>query len=144
MKVQTEAVDLERLVQAAELLGCTVIRDAEPRYYGTAGGGHESQRCELVIRLPGRYDLGVLLQVDGSTSWVCDSELLTGSYGRSDLGRAIIGENAEKLLRQYGQIGVENQLIPGAAYFNTAGEDGTIYYHVEESELERLGYRVNG
>lgn len=75
--------------------------NAAPRYWGSLFGGTEATVCEYVLRLPGKYDLGFKQQDDGSYSFQCDTELLTGGFGRGDVGRAIIGEHAAVLKQTY-------------------------------------------
>ena len=139
VKVQCQVTDLELLTLAAKKLGLQTIQNATPRYYGSAYGGSESFPCELVVKLPGKYDLGVK-QDGGLYTWVCDSELLSGSYGLSDAGRRLLGTNAENLMTAYGQAQVERDLLAGGVYTQSSGPDGSVYYDIEEGELARLGY----
>jgi len=140
VRVECSVTDLGLLKSAASRLGLVVEENGVPRYFGSAHGGRESQACELVILLPGKYDLGVKRRPDGAYEWICDGELLAGSYGRDDAGRALLGEGAEHLMTAYAQAAVERDLLPGATYSTSIGEDGTIFYDVDESELLRLGY----
>jgi len=140
VRVQCEVADEELLVRAAEKLGLEVERNALPRYWESAYGGKESRACDLVILLPGKYDLGVKRGEDGTYQWVCDTELLSGDFGADDPGRKILGEHAENLMTMYGAAAVERDLLGGATYQTSIGADGTVYYDVEESELTRIGY----
>jgi hypothetical protein len=139
-RVQCEVADEELIVRAAERLGLVVERNATPRYWGTNYGGLEGEPCELVLRLPGKYDLGVKRQEDGTYQWVCDTELLSGRFGEDDPGRKLLGENAVNLMTAYGCAAVERDILSGASYQTSVGADGTQYYDVEEEELKRIGY----
>ena len=145
VEVKCAVENLDALVMAAERMGLTVVRDAEPRYYGTGFGGTESKRCELVIQLPGRYDLGVKRQADGSYGWVCDGELLSGSYGAGSPGRKLLGENAELLLGQYAAAQTELMLMEaGVSFTRVTRDDGTIEYEVDDAQLDQLQRQVGG
>jgi hypothetical protein len=111
IKKECNMKDTAAMKLAAEKLGIAVLENAVPRYYGTNMGGRESQPCDLVLQLPGRYDLGIQQGSDGAFRFVCDSELLTGNYGRSDQGRAMIGEHAENLMTAYGEAETELLLM---------------------------------
>ena len=136
-----EVEDLSLLITAAEKLGLETKLHRRPRYYGTVSGGTESKLCDLVILLPGKYDLGV--HRDGETyQWVCDSELLSGSYGLQDLGRRLLGENAENLMTAYGEAKVELELLQLGLNFTRRVVDGRIEYEIDESQLPILESRV--
>jgi hypothetical protein len=100
-QVKTDIKDIEALTAAAAALGLVVQRDAVPRYFATSWGGTESIRCEYMIQLPGKYDLGFKMQDDGSYKLVCDNELLSGGYGANDPGRKLLGDNIENLRHHY-------------------------------------------
>jgi len=141
VRVECKVEDEELVARAAERLGLAVERNAVPRYWGSAYGGGESETCDLVVKLPGKYDLGVKRGEDGTYRWVCDTELLEGAYGADDPGRKLLGEHAEHLMTAYGCAAVERDLLQGAAYQTSVGADGTVYYDVDESELNRIGYQ---
>ena len=135
--------DLGLLEAAAIRMGLTVKHNAEPRYYGTAWGGNESKQCELVICLPGKYDLGVKRYDDGHYGWVCDSELLSGSFGLSDLGRKLLGTNAENLMTAYEEVKLEDELMKaGVSFIRLVDPDGTVRYEVSDEQLETLAQYV--
>jgi Protein of unknown function (DUF1257) len=62
--------------------------------------------CEYVLKLHGRYDLGLKKQADGTYSFVADEELIGGKsgtdgFGRADAGRKILGEDCRRLKQEY-------------------------------------------
>lgn len=100
--VKTEFRDPAAIIAAAEAMGLTVERNTTARYFGN----RQSELCDLVVKLPGRYDLGFKRQANGTYSFVCDEELLGGRYGtdgfgRNDPGRAIIGEEGKRFRQEY-------------------------------------------
>src|ERR687892_701427 len=99
--VQTEFRDPEAIKAAAKALGIEVVANAKARFYMGF-----SDTCDLVLKLPGRYDLGLKRNDTGTYSFVCDEELLGGrygsdGYGRSDAGRKAIGEEGRRLKQEY-------------------------------------------
>ena len=120
---------LDLIERAAERLGIQVEHGAVPRYWGTKWGGTEATACDLVLRLPGKYDLGVRRAPDGKLSLICDSELLSGKFGSQDLGRKLLGENAVLLANAYEEIKLEEFLLnSGVGYTRNVLEDGTVEY----------------
>ncbi len=97
----TEIKDIKAAEDAAKALGCSVEHDTKPRYYGSAYGGSESKSCDLVIKMPGKYDLGLKKNAAGAYDFVCDNELLAGSFGRSDKSRQLLGDNAARFKQEY-------------------------------------------
>lgn len=114
-----------------------LLRNACPRYfYG------EGPQCDFVIKLPGRYDLGIRLNKQGEYELVADNELMGGqygsdNYGRGDAGRKILGEDCRELLKQYyiqkalmeaeaqGYVGYVHYLDSGAVEVEVAMESQT-------------------
>lgn len=105
--VRTEITDEAAVRAVAAAWGCTVEASAVPRYYSTAWGGQEAAVCDLVVRLPGKYDLGLMLQADGTYKAMCDTELLNGSFGRNDSGRLLCGTNLDQFMQAYAVKRVE-------------------------------------
>lgn len=137
--------DLDILAQAAARFGLTVQQNVAPRYWGTHyGRNDETKICDLVIALPGKYDLGVKRYSDGHYGWVCDSELLSGSFGMSDPGRKLLGDNAENLMTAYEEVKLEAELMQaGVNFTRTVDPDGTVRYEVEDSQLPQLGVYIS-
>lgn len=100
--------DMAALKLAAQKLGVQVKFNAMPRYYFNGG---ESKVCEIVLCLPGKYDLGIKRYNDGHYGFVCDSELLAGSYGAQSEGRKIVGDDGVNLMTAYGEAQVELLLM---------------------------------
>lgn len=94
--IRTAFVNREALFAAGEALGHPLIEGGQARYYSGLSG-----ECDLLMKLPGRYDLGFKREDDGKFAAVCDSEVLTGSYGRSDAARQILGENLARFKQEY-------------------------------------------
>lgn len=99
--VQTQLRDKEAIKEAAKTLGIEVVEHAKARFFM----GH-SGFCDLVLKLPGRYDLGLKLNDKGDYDFICDEELIGGKYGtdgygRSDAGRRLIGEEGRRLKVEY-------------------------------------------
>ena len=127
--VQCEIKDLAAAEEAAKALGCTVEHGTKPRYYGTQfqGGGGESKPCDLVVKLPGKYDLGIFKKDDGTYSFMCDNELLSGSFGRNDAGRTLMGENAGRFRQEYAAaVAMKAARKKGIAAFRKVREDGNV------------------
>jgi hypothetical protein len=99
--VVTQFRDPAAIKAAAKALGIEVVENAKARFFMGM-----SQTCDLVLKLPGRYDLGMLRQPNGTYSFVCDEELIGGKYGtdgfgRGDAGRKLIGEEGRRLKQEY-------------------------------------------
>jgi len=104
VKGNSQITDIDVLRVALQNMGLTLKVGGKPRYYYTDAKMYndEAPECDYVVSLPGKYDLG-LKRNDQTQSYdfVCDSELLSGSFGRDSEGRKILGENASKLMNEY-------------------------------------------
>ena len=126
--------DIAQLRRAALILGVPIVENATPRYYytGAAGAiGHEAEVCDLVLKLPGRYDLGVKIE-NGKARFVCDSELLHGNYGRGSEGRRIVGEDAVNLYTAYEEAGVQLMCEREGLTYSRVVEGDAIAYYVNQ------------
>lgn len=85
--VSAEIRDLEALRAAVARCGGEIMENAECRYY------YGTQRKEVVIRLPGKYDAALEKQADGSYRLAADW------YGGHVA--QYLGENGGKLLQLY-------------------------------------------
>ncbi len=65
--VKTEVRDAPTLLRAMQALGCTVERDARVRGYMG-----DTTKAAVVVRLPGGYDVGFVLNADGTYAAVAD------------------------------------------------------------------------
>lgn len=131
---KSQIVDIECLRAALDAMGLKLQVGGKPRYYysGSTVYGDEAIECDYVVPLPGRYDLGLKKQTDGSYSFVCDSELLSGSYGRGSEGRALLGENASKLINEYVYAAAQmDAAISGEVVTREMGADGTQYIYMD-------------
>jgi phage tail tube protein FII len=140
VKTTAEIKSREQLERALSSLGWTVNEHATPRYYYTGTGvyGHESEVCDYVVELPGKYDLGIKQNPDGTWKFVCDSELLRGNYGRSSQGRAIVGEEAVNLTQALGEVEVEMMLESKGISYNKIIVNGQTEYEIDtESQQVR-------
>lgn len=134
---ESEITNLDYVEQTCERLGLPVERNAKPRYYYV--GGHEATVCDLVIKLPGKYDLGLKRMANGTYAYVCDSELLSGNYGRSDAGRQLLGENAALLMQGYNEVKVEDMLMQsGINFTRTVDADGVVIYETADPIAQGL------
>lgn len=134
---KSEITNLDYVLQVCKRLGLGVEHFAKPRYY--YAGGHESKVCELVIKLPGKYDLGLKLTADGSYAYVCDGELLSGSYGLRDAGRQLLGDNAALLMQGYNECKVEEMLMQsGINFTRTVDADGVVLYETADPIAQGL------
>lgn len=126
--VQCEIKDLAAAEEAAKALGCSVEHGTKPRYWGTTyGGGSEAKACDLVVKLPGKYDLGIIAKEDGTYSFMCDNELLAGSFGRNDAGRTLMGENAGRFRQEYAAaVAMKAARKKGIPAFRKVREDGNV------------------
>lgn len=126
--------NLDQLRRAALLLGVPIVEQAVPRYYYTGAGGNlgnEAEVCDLVLKLPGRYDLGVKIE-NGKARFVCDSELLRGEYGRASQGRQIVGEDAVNLYTAYEEAGVQLMCEREGLTYSRVVEGDAIAYYVNQ------------
>jgi len=136
---KSEITNLDYVQRACERLGLTYQYDAVPRYYYTASGGQEAMRCAMVIRLPGKYDLGLKRSADGSYAYVCDGELLSGSYGLRDAGRQLLGDNAALLMQGYNECKVEEMLMQsGISFTRSVDADGVVLYETADPVAQGL------
>lgn len=99
--VSTTFRDPEAIKAAAKALGVEVVANAKARFYSGLSGD-----CDLVLKLKGRYDLGLRRNDKGTYEFICDEELIGGrhgtdGYGRGDPGRALIGEEGKRLKQEY-------------------------------------------
>jgi len=95
--VHTQIRSIEALQLACAALEVSLTQGSRARFYA----GH-SEPCDYVITLPGRYDLGLTYQqASGTYAFVADMELFTGSFGRRDPGRQLLGEQASRLKQEY-------------------------------------------
>lgn len=74
-----------------------VTRNAEPRGYG----GKLYEVCDIVLNLPGGYDLGFKKsQETGEYTMIADSELFNGHYLRGQ-DATYIGKQGCEILKEY-------------------------------------------
>ena len=107
-------------------MGLTLERGGDVRYYsGTTP-------ADYVIKLPGRYDLGFKQQADGSFAYVCDSELLSGNFGRGGEGRARIGEQGETLAQYYATAKLKHVLARKGRRITSVREENGVQYVTAE------------
>jgi len=108
VKGQSKITDIDVLRQALQNMGLGLRNGGRPRfYYDQSEAGID---CDYVVPLPGKYDLGLKMnESTGTYDMVCDSELLSGSYGRGSEGRKILGENAEKLVNEYAWVAAQQE-----------------------------------
>lgn len=99
--VNSELRDSAAIKAAAKALGLVVVENARARFFfGT------SELLDLVIPLPGRYDLGLKRTNNGSYELIADEELIGGrsgtdGFGRGDAGRKLLGEDCRRLKVEY-------------------------------------------
>jgi hypothetical protein len=116
-----------------------VNEQVKPRYYysqaqfaGRAGySTNESEVCDYVVELPGKYDLGIKQNPDGTWKLVCDGELLSGNYGRGSEGRKIVGENGINLYQALGEVEVEMMLEAKGISYTKVMIDGKAEYEID-------------
>lgn len=130
VRSKSEIKNLAYAKAAAQRLGLTVEENVKPRYYNPMGT--ESSVCELVIKLPGKYDLGLKADGKGGYVYECDSELLSGSYGRNDAGRQLLGDNAAALMLTYNEIKTEDALMMAGISFTKSVENGVTIYEAAD------------
>lgn len=127
-EVRTVLKDGQAIEDAAKALGVDLSQNAKPRYYGSTYGGSESKPCDYVLKLPGKYDLGLKKSADGTYAFVCDNELLSGSYGQNDASRKFLGEDASRFRQEYAAAVAMRaaKRKAGVSAFRTNREDGAI------------------
>lgn len=132
--VKTQITDLdavkEALAKINEEHGVNLSLSAGPGdvrfYYGT-------QRADRIIKMPGRYDMGFTQQADGSYNFVCDTEALSGNYGRGDDVRALFGDQGSVLLQEYAsaKIGITARMEGHSMTRDSERRaDGSVVLHV--------------
>ncbi len=132
---QSQITDIECLRIALAAMGLTLQVGGKPRYYytGDTHYGNEAIECDYVVPLPGRYDLGLKRQENGTYSFICDSELLSGSFGRGKEGRTLLGENAGKLINEYVYAAAQmDAAVSGAVVTREMSPDGTQYIYMDQ------------
>ena len=134
VRSKSEIKNLSYAKAAAARLGLQVEEYAVPRYYYTGQGvyGREATTCDLVIKLPGKYDLGLKADGKGGYIYECDSELLSGSFGLHDKGRQLLGDNAAKLMLTYNEIKTEDALMMAGISFTKSVENGVTIYEAAD------------
>jgi Protein of unknown function (DUF1257) len=97
--VQTQLRDPDAIKAAAKALGIEFVEQGLARLYG----GEYSSECDFVLRLPGRYDLGLKKNAAGTYDFVCDAWLLEGRWaeGANHPGTKSIGLNGSRLKQEY-------------------------------------------
>lgn len=126
-QIACEVKDLAAAEEAAKALGCTVEHGTKPRYWGTQFNGDEAKNCDLVVKLPGKYDLGLLKKEDGSYTFVADNELFSGPFGRNDAGRQLMGDNAGRFRQEYAAaVAMKAARKKGISAFRKVREDGNV------------------
>lgn len=126
-------VDPVYIRRACEILGVELLENTTPRYYYTASGGREAPVCDFVLKLPGKYDLGLRRKADGSFEYVCDNELLRGNFGMNDPSRKLLGDNAQRLVQTYSMAGVELELeTHGVPYVRVQTANGSWAYQAPD------------
>ncbi len=126
--IKSQIVDIDCLRRALEKMGLTLQVGGRPRFYNS--GREADIECDYLVPLPGRYDLGLKRKGEGY-EFVCDSELMSGSFGRGSEGRAILGENAGRLMDQYVQAVAENQAAMGNYTLSQEVIDGETFYYLD-------------
>jgi len=132
VRSKSEIKNLGYVKQCCDRLGLTYKENAVPRYYGTGYGGREAGLCELVIKLPGKYDLGLKADGKGGYVYECDGELLSGSFGLHDKGRQLLGDNAALLMLTYNEVKTEDALMMAGISFTKSVENGVTIYEAAD------------
>ena len=119
--VKTQIKDMSAAADAAKELGCQFTKGGRVRYY------YSTQDADYVLHLPGKYDLGFKLQEDGTYSFLCDNELLSGSFGRNDASRVHLGDNAGRFRQEYAAaVAMRAARKKGLSAFRKTREDGHV------------------
>lgn len=126
-EVKTLIKDAQAIEDAAKKLDCKLDTNAQPRYYGSAYGGRESKSCDYVLRLPGKYDLGLKKNAGGTYDFVADNELFSGSFGRDDASRRFLGEDASRFRQEYAaSVAMRAARRKNVSVFRSQREDGAV------------------
>jgi hypothetical protein len=119
--VKTQIKDMIAAADAAKELGCQFTKGGRVRYY------YSTSDADYVLHLPGKYDLGFKKESDGTYSFVCDNELLSGSFGRNDASRVHLGEDAQRFRQSYASHVVQRAARrKGVSAFATKRDDGCV------------------
>jgi len=123
--VKSVLKDEECIRAAAKEIGVDVIERAAPRFYFS--GSERDVMCDLVLKLPGRYDLGLKRNAENAFDFVCDNELLSGNFGRGSEGRQLLGEQAGRLKQEYAvAVAMKQARLKGTSATRTVRDDGYV------------------
>lgn len=122
-----------RLKAQGKEVELTINKNACPRYYYGAG-----EKCDLVLTLPGRYDLGFKKQENGTYGLVADEELMRGS-GQRGSAASLIGIGGSELLKEY-MCGVAITELESQGYEVSATLLESGVYEIEGEQLEVQSY----
>jgi len=96
-KITTEFKSEDALRAACEALNVPLTANAKARAYGG-----QVLPCDLVMKLPGSYDLGFTRERNGTYSLVCDNEVMyEHDNGRNTQARAALGNKCARLYQEY-------------------------------------------
>lgn len=96
-RITTEFKNEESLRAASAALNLPLTDNAKARAYGG-----QLLPCDLVMTLPGPYDLGFTRERNGTFSLICDNEVMYESdNGRNNQARALLGSKCARLYQEY-------------------------------------------
>lgn len=141
--VQTELDDERALRYAIELLiqqhpgvRLELLENTAPRFYYSAVetiARAENRVCPIVLKLPGKYDLGFYRNEQGKYVMISDTELMSGSFGADDAGRKLLGDKAAAVLDAYDQAKVELMLMDqGLSFTRDVDAQGNVHYLTDD------------
>jgi len=113
--------DLHALRAAINTLGLTLQEGGRARYYHG-----ESDPCDYVIPLPGRYDIGFCSRPDGAFEIVGDSDIFNGvNNSLTQDATQHLGPKLGRLLQQYSlQVLTKQAMLKGASVSRHMLENG--------------------
>lgn len=113
----------DAIIEAAQALGLSVAQRTTARFY--AGN---SETCDYVLQLPGRYDVGLKRMSDNTYHFVCDEEVLSETENiRNAESLRILGIKAGRFLQEYqAAVARKEAERAGLTYQRTTLSDGTL------------------
>ncbi len=128
-KVQTQIKDLQALRQACTEMGLELLEAKEGEKVNCRG--YNTWGCDAVVRLKGRYDVGLNRTAEGFGAWVAGYEI-TADYWQGYVEKEV-GKNCGLLLQRYGVVKAETEARKqGLSAFRRYLQGGTIQLTLQE------------
>jgi hypothetical protein len=112
-EIKLKVKNMSAMKAACEALGLELVKDAQCRGY------YSTMQRDYIVRLRGKYDVGLTLEKDGSYS--VDADFWDGYVAKE------VGENCGTLMQKYGEKTVEEAAqIRGMSIYTEELESGDV------------------